>query len=95
MPPPPPIAAVPPPVPPEDRAVVRAVALAYRRVMRARPGGHPPTYQALALDAAEAVFLSYHPEAAADRGAMSHRVNTIIANAVAADPQWFWHGPDV
>jgi hypothetical protein len=91
MPNPPPTAASPPPVPPEDRAV----ALAYRRVMRARPGGHPPTYQALALDAAEAVFLSYHPEAAADRRAMSHRVNTIIANAVAIDPDWFWHGPDV
>jgi hypothetical protein len=29
-----------------------------------------------------------------DRFAVSGEVNRMIASAINADPQWFWHGPD-
>jgi hypothetical protein len=28
------------------------------------------------------------------RGEISGRVNPMIAVAINANPQWFWHGPD-
>jgi len=28
------------------------------------------------------------------RHAVSGEVNRMIAAAISADPQWFWHGPD-
>ena len=51
--------------------------------------------QPLALDAAHAAFLALVPEASGlPRGDISARVNPMIAAAINADPQWFWHGPD-
>jgi len=34
------------------------------------------------------------PDAASDPLTASERVARLIASAVAADPRWFWHGPD-
>ena len=72
-------------IPPELRDLRRKVALAYRE---AKIAGSDE--QACHL-CAFAVFAEAEPErAAADRSAASLEVNTMIATAIAADPEWFW-----
>ena len=83
-----PIGVSPPPVAATDRAILRDVALAYRRARRAGDMDRP------ARDAAIDRYLELRPAAAADRLAASARVGQMIASAVAVDPRWFWHGPD-
>lgn len=39
-------------------------------------------------------YLELRPGAAQNRFAASAHVAQLIANAVAVDPRWFWHGPD-
>jgi hypothetical protein len=87
----------------EQRKILRAVALAYRRVMRAR---EDPTAtraeearlaqkrQSEALAAATAEYRRLSPWVTGDRLAVSGEVNRMIAAAINADPRWFWHGPD-
>jgi hypothetical protein len=79
------------------------VALAYRRVMRA-PEEPAATRaeearlaqkrQSEALAAATAEYRRLSPFATPDKLAVSGEVNRMIAAAISADPQWFWHGPD-
>ena len=83
-----PICVSPAPIPPADRAILREVALAYRRARRAGDMDCP------ARDAAIDRYLELRPDTAQDRVAASARVAQLIANAVAVDPRWFWHGPD-
>jgi hypothetical protein len=87
----------------EQRKIVRAVALAYRRVMRA-PAEPAATRgeisrrdqkrQSEALAAATAEYRRLSPYAADDRRVVSGEVNRMIAAAINVDPKWFWHGPD-
>jgi hypothetical protein len=60
------------------------VAMAYRTGREAGRFHHD------ALDAAEDVYFEAHPEALADRLAVSGRTNEMIASAINVDPQWFW-----
>jgi hypothetical protein len=50
--------------------------------------------QTEALAAATAAYRRLNTSAHYDRLAVSGKVNRIIASAIAANPQWFWHGPD-
>jgi hypothetical protein len=87
----------------EQREILRAVALAYRRVMRA-PQEPAATRaeaarlaqkrQSEALAAATAEYRRLSPWAIGDKLAVSGEVNRMIAAAINVDPQWFWHGPD-
>jgi hypothetical protein len=89
-------------LPEEQRKILRAVALAYRRVMRAAPAADAPTRaeearlaqkrQTEALAAATAEYRRLNPYAT---GAVSGEVNRMIAAAINVNPKWFWHGPDV
>ena len=83
-----PIGFTPPPVAAMDRTILHEVALAYRRARRA--GDLDPNARDAAIDR----YLERRPGAAQDRLAASARVAHLIANAVAADPRWFWHGTD-
>jgi hypothetical protein len=84
--------------------ILRAVALAYRRVMRA-PTEPAATRaeearlaqkrQSEALAAATAEYRRLSPMATGDKLAVSGEVNRMIAAAINADPRWFWEGPDV
>jgi hypothetical protein len=86
----------------EQRTILREVALAYRRVMRA-PLDPAATLAAEAqlaqkrhsdaLAAATAEYRRLNPYATGDKLAVSGEVNRIIAAAINANPQWFWHGP--
>jgi len=90
-------------LPEEQRKILRAVALAYRRVMR---GAEEPAAtraeearlaqkrQSEALAAATAEYRRLSPWATGDKRAVSAEVNRIIAAAINVDPQWFWHDPD-
>ena len=87
----------------EHRNVLREVALAYRRVMRAPQepavtraeiSRRDQKRQSEAHAAATAEYLRLNPSARYDRLAVSGEVNRMIAAAINADPQWFWHGPD-
>jgi len=81
----------------DHRSAVRPVALAYRRTRRAlqAQGMDARDANPLALDAADAAFLALAPEAAGlPRGEIPARVNPMIAVAINADTQWFWHGPE-
>jgi hypothetical protein len=89
--------------PEEQQEVLREVALAYRRVMRAplEPAVTPAEIsrrdqkrQSDALAAATAVYRRLNPSALYDRLAVSGEVNRMIASAINANPQWFWRGPD-
>ena len=77
-------------------AIMREVALTYRRVDRARKaeGATPPEQHAAAYEAAMAAYLRLDPDAPADRLEASGIVSTMIAHAIRADTAWFWHGPD-
>jgi hypothetical protein len=88
----------------EQQNVLREVALAYRRVMRAPQepavtraeiSRRDQKRQSEALAAATAEYRRLNPSARYDRLAVSGEVNRMIAAAINADPQWFWHGPDV
>jgi hypothetical protein len=87
----------------EQRKVLREVALAYRRVMRAPQepavtraeiSRRDQKRQSEALAAATAEYRRLSPYATADKLAVSGEVNRMIAAAINANPQWFWHGPD-
>jgi hypothetical protein len=47
-----------------------------------------------ALPAATEEYRRLNPYATGDKLAVSGEVNPMIAAAISADPQWFWHGPD-
>jgi hypothetical protein len=90
-------------LPEEQQKILRAVALAYRRVMRssekpaatrAEEARLAQKRQSEALAAATAEYRRLSTWATGDRHAVSGKVNRIIAAAINADPQWFWHGPD-
>jgi hypothetical protein len=87
----------------EQRKILRAVALAYRRVMRApsEPGATRAAEaqlaqkrQSEALAAVTAEYRRLNPFATGDRLAVSGEVNRMIAAAINVNPEWFWHGPD-
>jgi hypothetical protein len=50
--------------------------------------------QSEALAAATAEYRRLSPFATGDKLAVSGEVNRMIAAAINANPQWFWHGPD-
>jgi hypothetical protein len=75
--------------PDEQRSVLRAVALAYRRAYRAGAS------HGECCDAAMQEYRRVYPDAPADQRAASHEVNSMIAAAINANAKWFWHGPDV
>jgi hypothetical protein len=87
----------PPAVPADKRAIMREVALAYRRVGRraTAAGAKPPEVEHRAYEAARAKYLELDPDAPSDRLEASARVSEMIAFAIRADTEWFWHGPDV
>jgi hypothetical protein len=72
----------------EQRKVLRQVALTYRRVQRAGKGQND------AVDGAIAEYRRLNPFATGDKLAVSGEVNRMIAAAINANPEWFWHGPD-
>jgi hypothetical protein len=90
-------------LPEEQRKILRAVALAYRRVMRA-PEEPAATRaeearlaqkrQSEALAAATTEYRRLTPFATGDQLAVSGEVNRMIAAAINANPEWFWHGPE-
>jgi hypothetical protein len=75
--------------PDEQRTVLRAVALVYRRAYRAGAS------QGECCDAAMAEYRRVCADAPADQLAASREVNRMIAAAINADSRWFWDGPDV
>jgi hypothetical protein len=87
----------PPPIPQEKRDIAREVALTYRRVGRAAKaaGASPPEYQEAAVDAAIRKYQEIDPDAPADRREASAMALLMIANAINANTNWFWNGPDV
>jgi hypothetical protein len=68
-------------------AVLRPVALAYRRAYRAAAERAPPDQELVAVAAAIPAPLP--------RRDGSHAVVEIIAAAINANSRWFWDGPDV
>ena len=50
--------------------------------------------QSEALAATTAEYRRLSPFATGDKLAVSGEVNRMIAAAIDANPQWFWHGPD-
>ena len=86
----------------EQRNILRAVALAYRRVMRApeepaltraKEAQLAQKRQTEALAAATAEYRRLTPFATGDKLAVSGEVNRMIAAAINVNPEWFWHGP--
>jgi hypothetical protein len=90
-------------LPEEQRKILRAVSLAYRRAMRA-PEEPALTradaarlaqkHQSEALAAATTEYRRLLPYATGDKLAVSGEVNRMIAVAINADPRWSWEGPD-
>ena len=87
----------------EQRKILREVALAYRRVMRAPQepavtraeiSRRDQKRESEALAAAAAEYRRLNPSASDDPREVSGEVNQMIAAAINADPKWFWHGPD-
>ena len=62
-------------------------------VTRAEISRRDQKRQSEALAAATAEYRRLNPSAY-DRLAVSGEVNRMIAAAINANPQWFWHGPD-
>jgi hypothetical protein len=90
-------------LPEEQQKILRAVALAYRQVIRASSEAAETRAEvsrrdqkrhAEPLAAAAAEYRRLSPFARYDRLAVSGEVNRMIAAAINVDPQWFWHGPD-
>jgi hypothetical protein len=71
----------------DQRAVLRPVALAYLWACKRRLDEHQ------CFRAALEEYFRLRPDA--DKEAARRRVPEIIAAAINANPQWFWHGPDV
>jgi hypothetical protein len=87
----------------EQRKILREVALAYRRVMRAPQepavtraeiSRRDQRQQSEAVAAATAAYRRLSPSAHYDQLAVSGEVNRMVAAAINANPRWFWHGPD-
>lgn len=80
----------------DKRAIMREVALTYRRIDRAAKaqGASPPEHHAAAYEAAIAAYLRLDPDAPQDRLEASSNVSAMIANAIRADTNWFWFGLD-
>jgi len=87
----------------EQRQILRAVALAYRRVTRApfEPAAtraevsrRDQKRQEEALAAATAEYRRLDPSAPDDPLEVSGEVSRMIAAAINVDSKWFWHGPD-
>ena len=76
--------------PDEQRSVLRAVALAYRRACRAGASSEGECH-----DAALWEYRRICSDAPADQLAASGQVHRMVAAAINADTRWFWHGPDV
>jgi hypothetical protein len=90
-------------LPEEQRKILREVALAYRRVMRApqKPAATraeearlAQKRQSDAVNAATAEYRRLSPSATGDKLAVPGEINRMIAAAINADPRWFWHGPN-
>src|ERR1700730_5344313 len=73
----------------EQRTVMRAVALAYRRAYRAGAS------QGECCDAALPEYRRLCPDPPPDQLAASRDVNRMVAAAINADAKCFWCGPDV
>jgi hypothetical protein len=89
--------------PEEHRNILRAVALAYRRVKRAplepamtrgEVSRRDQRRESDALAAATADYRRLDPSAPDDPLAVSGEVNRMIAAAININPKWFWQGPD-
>ena len=87
----------------EQRKILRAVALTYRRVMlalqepaatRGEETRLAQQRQTEALAAATAEYRRLNPYATGDKLAVSGEVNRMIAAAINVNSRWFWHGPD-
>jgi hypothetical protein len=63
-------------------------------VTRAEISRRDQKRQSEALVAATAEYRRLNPSARYNRLAVSGEVNRMIAAAINANPQWFWHGPD-
>ena len=74
----------PPTVTEAERPLRRAVAMAYRSARELGRSHHA------AVAMAEAAYTAARPEARADPGAASARINAMIASAINTDPTWFW-----
>ena len=69
----------------------------WRRIWKRRPVRRKDPTQDLqseALAAATAEYRRLSLSARYDQLAVSGEVNRMIAAAINANPQWFWHGPD-
>jgi len=75
-------------LPAHQRAILREVALAYRRAKRAGMAEHG------CYEAALATYRRLDPKAAQDQIDASYQVGVMIAAAVNANVRWFWRGPD-
>jgi hypothetical protein len=86
----------PPEVADDKRAIMREVALTYRRETRAAQAARakPSEQHHRAYEAAHAKYVELDPEAPSDRLVQSRIVTNMIANAIRTDSRWFWHGPD-
>ena len=82
----------------EQRKILRAVALAYRRVMRtpeepaltrAEEARLAQKRQSEALAAATVEYRRLSPFATGDKLAVSGEVNRMIAAAINVNPEWF------
>ena len=81
---------------PEHRNVLRAVALAYRRVARRRDLSMSlGQREGLAVDAAIEEYRRLFPADDRDDLGVSREVLRMIAAAINADARWFWHGPEL
>jgi hypothetical protein len=74
----------PPTVTEAERPLRRAVAMAYRSARELGRSHHA------AVGMAETAYTAARPEARADPGAASARINEMIASAINTDPTWFW-----
>jgi hypothetical protein len=84
------------PIANDKRAIMREVALTYRRVDRAlkAQGASPPEHHEAAYQAAVDAYLRLDPDAPADRLEAAGIVSLMIANPINADSRWFWERPD-
>jgi hypothetical protein len=73
---------------------MREVALGYRRAGPAAKaaGASPPEYERQAVEAAIVVYRRHDPDSA--RLEAARMALLMIANAINADVNWFWNGPD-
>jgi hypothetical protein len=84
------------PIADNERNTMREGALTYRRVGRTAKaeGCLPPERERRARDTAHEAYRQLVPDAPADRLSVSSIINPMIAEAIRADTDWFWRGPD-